>query len=80
VDTIADVINPYRAAFHSELADPVTMDAAAATMKLPPVPTLYLHGSADGAIGAELIADVAAYLPDPVHSSSSSRVSGISCT
>jgi pimeloyl-ACP methyl ester carboxylesterase len=32
-------------------------------MQLPPVPTLYLHGAADGAIGAELLADLGQYLP-----------------
>ena len=32
-------------------------------MEAPPVPTFYLHGSADGAIGAELLTDVAAHLP-----------------
>ena len=29
----------------------------------PPVRTLYLHGADDGAMGAELLADVAAQLP-----------------
>ncbi len=62
-DTIAGVINPYRASFSPELADPAVAEEAAASMHLPPVPTLYLHGSTDGAIGAELLADVGAYLP-----------------
>jgi pimeloyl-ACP methyl ester carboxylesterase len=29
------------------------------------VPTLYLHGARDGAIGAELLGDVATHLPVP---------------
>jgi pimeloyl-ACP methyl ester carboxylesterase len=64
-ETIADIINPYRASFTPELADPTTGDEAAASMNLPPVPTLYLHGSRDGAIGAELLTNPAEFLPAP---------------
>ena len=64
-DTIAGVIGPYRASFSPQFADPDAESETAATMQLPPVPTLYLHGRSDGAIGAELLADVAAYLPAP---------------
>ena len=32
---------------------------------VPPVPTLYLHGAADGAIGAELLGQVGDHLPAP---------------
>mgnify|MGYP000852462723 FL=1 len=62
-DTIAGVINPYRASFNPEFADPGVADEAAAALSPPPVPTLYLHGATDGAIGAELLGDVETYLP-----------------
>lgn len=32
-------------------------------MQQPPVPTLYLHGADDGAIGADLLGDLARHLP-----------------
>jgi pimeloyl-ACP methyl ester carboxylesterase len=32
-------------------------------MTQPPIPTYYLHGVDDGAIGAELLADAATHLP-----------------
>ncbi|MGA7134967.1 MAG: alpha/beta hydrolase [Mycobacterium sp.] len=32
-------------------------------MQPPPVPTLYLHGANDGAIGADLLGDLGPYLP-----------------
>jgi len=62
-ENIAAVINPYRASFNPQFADPSTQAEANAAMTLPPIPTLYLHGARDGAIGAELVSDVAAYLP-----------------
>jgi pimeloyl-ACP methyl ester carboxylesterase len=62
-DNIASVICPYRASFNPEFADPDAEAEAAATMQPPPVPTLYLHGADDGAIGAELLGDLAAHLP-----------------
>ncbi len=62
-DTIAGVINPYRASFNPEFADPGVADEAAAALSPPPVSTLYLHGATDGAIGAELLGDVETYLP-----------------
>lgn len=62
-ETIAGVINPYRANFHPELSDPRFADQALAALSPPTVPTLYLHGTADGAIGAELLTDVETYLP-----------------
>lgn len=62
-DNIADVICPYRASFNSEFADPHADTEASATMQPPLVPTLYLHGANDGAIGAELLADLRPYLP-----------------
>jgi pimeloyl-ACP methyl ester carboxylesterase len=62
-DNIASVIGPYRASFNPEFADPDAEAEAAATMQPPPVPTLYLHGADDGAIGAELLGDLAPYFP-----------------
>lgn len=64
-DTIAGVINPYRASFNPEFADPRVTDEAAAAMAPPAVATLCLHGAADGAIGAELLGDVETHLPAP---------------
>jgi pimeloyl-ACP methyl ester carboxylesterase len=63
--TIGGVLGPYRASFNPDFADPATATEASATMQAPSVSTFYLHGSADGAIGAELLSDVAAYLPAP---------------
>ena len=63
MDNIAAVICPYRASLRPEFADPDAQAEAAATMQPPPVPTLYLHGSDDGAIGADLLGDLAAHLP-----------------
>lgn len=60
---IADVIAPYRASFNPDFTDPTAEAEAAASMQPPPVPTLYLHGAADGALGAELLTDVDAHLP-----------------
>ena len=53
-DTIAGVIAPYRALFNPEFADPDAQAEAAATLSAPPIPTLYLHGANDGALGAEI--------------------------
>jgi pimeloyl-ACP methyl ester carboxylesterase len=62
-DNIADIICPYRASFNPEFADPAADAEVAATMQPPPVPTLYLHGANDGAVGAELLGDLAVHLP-----------------
>jgi pimeloyl-ACP methyl ester carboxylesterase len=62
-DNIANVVGPYRASFNPQFVDPDAEAETLATMQLPPVPTLYLHGAADGAIGAELLADLGQYLP-----------------
>lgn len=62
---IAAVINPYRASFQPELADPDALAEAAATLNAPQLPTYCLHGSADGAIGAELLGAVESHLPAP---------------
>jgi pimeloyl-ACP methyl ester carboxylesterase len=62
-DNISAIVNPYRASFNPDFADASAQAEAAATMMLPPVPTLYLHGARDGAIGAELVAHAAEHLP-----------------
>lgn len=63
--SIPGIICPYRASFQPEFGDEEVAAEAAATMVPPPVPTLYVHGSDDGAMGAELLEDVAAQLPAP---------------
>lgn len=65
VDTIAGVLAPYRATFNPQFVDPDAVAEAAATMSPPAVPTLYLHGADDGALGAELLGAVAEHLPVP---------------
>lgn len=64
-ETIGGVLGPYRASFNPDFVDAATAREAAATTNVPPVPTYYLHGSADGAIGAELLAGVTDHLPAP---------------
>lgn len=67
--TIAGVVGPYRASFNPDFADPDAITEAMAAYGAPPIPTLYLHGANDGAMGAELLddlaADVSTYLPAP---------------
>ena len=62
-DNVTDVIAPYRASFNPDFADPDAEAEAVASMQPPPVPTLYLHGATDGALGADLLTDVGAHLP-----------------
>ncbi|EKF22691.1 alpha/beta hydrolase fold family protein [Mycolicibacterium hassiacum DSM 44199] len=62
-DNIADVIAPYRASFNPDFADPDAAAEAEAALQPPPVPTLYLHGRADGAIGADILPDLTPFLP-----------------
>lgn len=64
-ETIGGVISPYRASFNPDFADPDTAEEAASMFGVPPVPTYYLHGADDGAIGAELLGDATTYLPAP---------------
>ena len=64
-ENITGVLGPYRASFNPAYADPEAADEAAATLSPPPIPTLYLHGARDGALGAELLDDVEAHLPTP---------------
>lgn len=62
-DNIADVLGPYRASFNPDFADPAAESEALASMQPPPVPTLYLHGRSDGALGVDLLNDVETHLP-----------------
>ncbi|WP_230987540.1 alpha/beta fold hydrolase [Mycolicibacter heraklionensis] len=62
-ETIAGVLSPYRASFNAAFIDPGAVSEAAATLTVPPIPTLCLHGRRDGAIGADLLGDVTSYLP-----------------
>lgn len=64
-DTIAGVISPYRSTFHPEFVDPDAVAESIATMSPPAIPTLYLHGADDGALGAELLGEVTEHLPAP---------------
>ncbi|CDO89393.1 alpha/beta hydrolase [Mycobacterium triplex] len=64
-ENIAGVIGPYRATFNPEFADPQAETEAAATLVPPSIPTLYLHGTNDGGLGAEVVAGAAEYLPAP---------------
>jgi pimeloyl-ACP methyl ester carboxylesterase len=64
-ETIAGVIGPYRATFNPAFADPDAEAEAAATLLAPPIPTLYLHGSADGGLGAEIVRTAVDHLPAP---------------
>jgi len=64
-ETIAGVIGPYRAMFNPEFADPDAEAETAATLAAPPIPTLYLHGTDDGGLGAEIVANAADHLPAP---------------
>ncbi|BDB41938.1 MULTISPECIES: alpha/beta fold hydrolase [Mycobacterium] len=64
-ENIASVIAPYRATFNPAFADPDAEAEAMATFTPPPIPTLYLHGSQDGGLGAEVVAGAARHLPVP---------------
>jgi pimeloyl-ACP methyl ester carboxylesterase len=62
-ENIADVVGPYRASFNPAFADPAAEAEAAASIQPPPVPTLYLHGNTDGALGVDILTDVETHLP-----------------
>ncbi|OBK91996.1 alpha/beta hydrolase [Mycobacterium asiaticum] len=64
-ETIAGVISPYRATFNPDFADPAAEQEALATFVPPAVPTLYLHGTEDGGLGAEVVTGAAEHLPAP---------------
>ncbi|HVC69758.1 MAG TPA: alpha/beta hydrolase [Acidimicrobiales bacterium] len=59
---LSAAIGYYRAMFDPSLHDAAYADAQAATAGTPPQPTLYLHGTDDGAIGIEAVGDVRAHL------------------
>jgi pimeloyl-ACP methyl ester carboxylesterase len=62
-DNISSVICPYRASFNAQFSEPGAQAEASSTMQPPPVPTLYLHGTNDGALGPDLLGDLATHLP-----------------
>ena len=62
-ETISGVIAPYRAAFDPTAADPGAAEMASAALSDPTIPTLYLHGAKDGALGADVLGDVQTHLP-----------------
>jgi pimeloyl-ACP methyl ester carboxylesterase len=62
-ETISGVLAPYRAQFNPAYADPHADTEAAAALTSPGIPTLYLHGVADGALGAEVLHEVDRHLP-----------------
>ena len=62
-ENIANVIAPYRASFNPDFADPDAKAEALATLHDPPVPTLYLHGADDGALGVDIFGQPADHLP-----------------
>lgn len=64
-ENIAAVINPYRATFNPQFADPEASAEELAVLTPPPIPTLYLHGTDDGGMGAEVVAGAAQHLPGP---------------
>lgn len=62
-DNIGNIIAPYRASFNPDFADPDATSEALAALQDPPVPTLYLHGADDGALGVDVLGDPAEHLP-----------------
>jgi pimeloyl-ACP methyl ester carboxylesterase len=59
---LSAAIGYYRALFDPAFQDPAYDDAQAASAAVPPQPTLYLHGTDDGAMGLDAIGDVAGVL------------------
>ncbi len=64
-DTIRSMVAPYRASFDPGQADAAVLEEASATQTDPAIPTLYLHGTDDGALGADILTDVELHLPAP---------------
>jgi pimeloyl-ACP methyl ester carboxylesterase len=62
-DNIANVIAPYRASFNPDFADPGAKAEALAALQDPPVPTQYLHGANDGALGIDILGQPSEHLP-----------------
>lgn len=52
----------YRATFQPDLQSETLADEQAAAGGVPPQPTLYLHGSGDGCLGVDLVANAASFL------------------
>lgn len=61
---LAAAIGYYRAMFDPSVHDPRYEQVQAASSSPPPQPTLYLHGTDDGAMGIEVIGDVLAFLSE----------------
>jgi pimeloyl-ACP methyl ester carboxylesterase len=61
---LSAAIGYYRAMLQADLLGPEYADAQAATQRVNPQPTLYLHGTADGALGVECIGDAGTALSD----------------
>jgi len=61
-DNLSAAIGYYRAMFDPSLHDPAYADAQAAAGGTAPQPTLYLHGTHDGALGIEAVGDVMPFL------------------
>ena len=64
---LAAALGYYRAALGGVGLDPALDDLQAATGQVPPQPSLYLHGRADGCIGVEVAEMAAAQAPDNLH-------------
>jgi len=63
-DRLSAAIGYYRAIFDPSLQDAAYAEAQAASASAPPQPTLYLHGTADGAMGLDAVGDVRAVLSE----------------
>jgi pimeloyl-ACP methyl ester carboxylesterase len=63
---LAAALGYYRAALGGVGVDPALDDLQAATGQMPPQPSLYLHGGADGCVGVEVAEMAAAEAPDHV--------------
>jgi pimeloyl-ACP methyl ester carboxylesterase len=61
---IEAAIGYYRALFDPTRHHPFYDDAQVASASCPPQPTLYLHGTHDGAMGLDAIGDVASFLSE----------------
>ena len=62
-ENVANVIAGYRASFNPDFADPNATAEASATLQDLPVPTLYLHGADDGALGVDVFGHPPDHLP-----------------
>jgi pimeloyl-ACP methyl ester carboxylesterase len=76
-NNIANVICPYRASFNPQFADPDARAEETASMRPPQVPTLYLHGTTDGGMGADLLGEFDASVHLPVAGSAFEIMDGV---